>query len=131
MFKIKEMHKQYGPIIRINPHELHVMDPDFFHVLYAGAGQKRDRDLWHTQGLGVDGSVLATVSHDHHRKRRAALNPFFSMQNTRKLLPLVQERIDTLVARLLSYKDTDEVVNLTHAFSSASNGRSSNLYVEV
>ncbi|KAI1478197.1 cytochrome P450 [Daldinia eschscholtzii] len=33
-FKITELHKQYGPIIRISPYELHVNDTAFFDTLY-------------------------------------------------------------------------------------------------
>ncbi|KAF2967491.1 hypothetical protein GQX73_g6110 [Xylaria multiplex] len=43
-FKIAELHKQYGPIIRISPYELHVNDPAFFDHLYRqdGAWDKYD-----------------------------------------------------------------------------------------
>ncbi|KAL5315614.1 hypothetical protein ACEPPN_016483 [Leptodophora sp. 'Broadleaf-Isolate-01'] len=48
LYKIQELHDQYGPIIRINPHELHVSDPDFYHTIYAGGSSKRNRDPYHT-----------------------------------------------------------------------------------
>jgi cytochrome P450 len=128
IWKIREMHERYGPIVRINPHELHVLDSDFYHNLYAGGSQKRDRDPWHCDGLTVSGSLLATVSHDLHRSRRAALSPFFSMANTRKLQPVVEERVSKLVERLVALKDSGKVVNLLHALSAFSNGQLSSHY---
>ena len=44
-FKIKELHKKYGPIIRINPFELHVDDPDFYEKIYSREG-KWDKTVW-------------------------------------------------------------------------------------
>ena len=40
-----ELHKQYGPIIRINPYEIHIIDPEFYDELYVGHN-KRKSDLW-------------------------------------------------------------------------------------
>lgn len=122
LFKIREMHKQYGPIVRINPHELHVSDAEFYPTLYARGNNKRNRDPWHTAALTLDDSVLSSPDHDLHRKRRAALNPFFSTNSTSRLLPLVQERLAILNGKLEELRDTNTVVNLVHAFSALSNG---------
>ncbi|KAL8922565.1 MAG: hypothetical protein Q9208_005068 [Pyrenodesmia sp. 3 TL-2023] len=40
-WKIAEYHKAYGPIIRINPYEVHINDPDFFAKLYVGISKGR------------------------------------------------------------------------------------------
>jgi hypothetical protein len=121
---MEELHKEYGPIVRINPHELHVRDPEFFETLYAGSGQKRERDPWHTAGLALGGSILDTVPHELHRKRRAALGPFFSKAYTKRMLPVVQKRVDALMSKLVSLKDSETPVNFLHALSAFSNGKS-------
>lgn len=40
---IKQMHERYGPLVRINPDELHCSDPAFTDEIYAGPGRIRDR----------------------------------------------------------------------------------------
>ena len=44
-WKIAEWHKQYGPIIRINPFEIHINDPDFYDEIYVNAS-KRKTEIW-------------------------------------------------------------------------------------
>ena len=44
-WKIGELHKQYGPIVRINPYEVHIDDPDFYDEVYVN-GAKRKTNQW-------------------------------------------------------------------------------------
>lgn len=44
-FKILEMHKKYGSVVRISPWEIHVGEHDFHDELYGGP--TRPRDKWH------------------------------------------------------------------------------------
>ncbi|KAF2836665.1 hypothetical protein M501DRAFT_901991, partial [Patellaria atrata CBS 101060] len=39
-WKILELHEKYGPVIRINPEELHISDPDFHAHLYVSASRR-------------------------------------------------------------------------------------------
>lgn len=50
IWKIKEMHEKYGPVIRTNPHDVHIHDPEFFDQLYL---LKLDKWQWWTNGFAV------------------------------------------------------------------------------
>ncbi|KAI9663816.1 MAG: hypothetical protein M1821_007306 [Bathelium mastoideum] len=101
VFKIAEMHKQYGPIVRISPSELHIGDPAKF--------------------LGLKNSMAATVDHDTHRIRRVALLPSFSTSYVRKLQPVIQERLNVLLQRIVDFKDTNQTVNANCMYAALSN----------
>lgn len=40
------MHKQYGPIVRITPNEVHFADPEFLDELYPTGGRKIEKPSW-------------------------------------------------------------------------------------
>lgn len=44
--RIAEMHKKYGPIVRITPNEVHFSDPEFLDALYPVGGRKTDKPAW-------------------------------------------------------------------------------------
>ena len=123
-FKIIELHKQYGPIIRISPWELHISDPDFYDTIYASSasGHKRDKYDWFTKSFGLDKSVFGTPQHHLHKIRRAALSTYFSMASVRRLQPEMQERLDALLERLKGFRDTGEVLMASWAFAAFTNG---------
>ncbi|KAK2743929.1 hypothetical protein FQN57_004552 [Myotisia sp. PD_48] len=91
MWEIDRMHKKYGPIVRINPNELHIHDPDFYDDIYSGPTRKRDKDLQFVTG-GWPGSSFGTAPHALHRLRRGMLSPFFSKQAVMRLEPTIQEK---------------------------------------
>ncbi|KAK3343373.1 cytochrome P450 [Lasiosphaeria hispida] len=115
IWKIQEMHEQYGPIVRINPYELHILDADFYSELYA-CNRKLDKYRWWTNLAGADGSGFSTVPHDLHRLRRGALNPFFSVRSVARLEPLLKSKIEKLSARFDALVKTQEPFRLDAAF---------------
>lgn len=117
IWKIQEMHEEYGPIVRINPNELHIMDSDYYNDLYAPVGsKKRDKYGWWCNLAGAPGSIFATVGHDLHRLRRAPLNPFFSKRAVTALEPLIREKVETLSSRFSQARETGQVIRLDCAF---------------
>lgn len=112
-----------GPIVRINPHELSIRDNEYYDELYV-AGSVRPSDRYEGFVKGVvdfEGSHLASIGHDLHRKRRKPLDPYFSRQGVQRLEPMVHDLTEKLVVgRFEALKGTSEVVRLDHAFTAFS-----------
>ena len=104
-----------GPIIRINPTELHINDPDYYDTLYNREG-KWEKNPFYVNSFGNLLSGFGTVDHDLHRLRRSAINPFFSKQKVAALQPVIQQLADKLCKKLENIRATGEVVPLECAF---------------
>lgn len=102
---IARMHEQYGPVVRINPNELHCSDPAFTDEIYAGPGRVRDK--WqHQLNTGGAGPVsvtgFSTVPHELHRARKAPLSKFFSRQQMLKLEGEVHDFAEMTASKMLA-----------------------------
>jgi hypothetical protein len=104
-FKIKDLHQEYGLIMRINPYELHIETPDFYDKVYAAGSRTRDRWDWVTRQFGISQSIFATNDHDKHRICQAAVDPFFSKAAVRRLQPVVDERLDKFLGRVADFQE--------------------------
>lgn len=127
MFHLQALHARYGPIIRINPYEVHISDPLYYDTLYASSasGEKRDKWEWSTKAFGIPESVFSTIGHEQHKARRAVLNRFFSMASVRKLQPMIEERVRLLIERIRGYENAEEkVLEVDRLFSAFANGKS-------
>ena len=67
--------------------------------------------------------MFSTTSHDQHRQRRAALNRFFSMASVRRLQPLLDEKLGSLLDRLKEAKVSGKIIPLEYAFAAFTNGK--------
>ena len=94
--KVDELHRKYGPIIRINPNELHINDPDWFDIAYPRHPIRRDKYPPFANMLGTKFGVFGTVDHDLHRARRAASNPFFSSRSVAASEYLIGKHLERL-----------------------------------
>lgn len=116
VWEIKRMHEVYGPIVRINPHELHIKDSEFYNELYAPKKGKRDKHLWFYSMAGAPGSIFSTVNHEHHRLRRAPLNPLFSKKAVTELEPVIRGKVEKLCDRFERSAKEKSVVRVDCAF---------------
>lgn len=111
LFKIKALHEKYGPIVRINPHHVHINDASFYDTIYAAGGTKHPRNK--IRWMAMDGdSMFDTYDAALHRKRRAAVSSPFSKQAVRALEPAISDIIDGIIARLEKLAGTRTVVGI-------------------
>ncbi|KAJ9665693.1 hypothetical protein H2201_004177 [Coniosporium apollinis] len=97
-----------GPIVRISPNELHILDPDYYDTLYNQTNRLDKSDYFY-RTLGNPYAVFNTSPASLHRIRRSALNPFFSAQVISRFRPHLQHATDRLCARMAACAAHDEL----------------------
>ncbi|RAK77116.1 cytochrome P450 [Aspergillus fijiensis CBS 313.89] len=102
-----------SPIVRINPREVHIIDPAMYDEIYAGNSRKRNKDPVFVSSFASPFLVIATIDHDLHRARRSLLNPFFSKKAVTELSTVIQEKITRLSWHLERFY-VDETVSALH-----------------
>ena len=105
-----------GPIIRISPHELHILDPDYFDQIYTGANAPKDKYMWHTKAADCTTAIGFTGPHELHRMRRASIDPFFSKRSVTALESLMKNKTERLSDRVEEHRQNGQPVNLTCAY---------------
>ncbi|KAJ5546650.1 Cytochrome P450 [Penicillium frequentans] len=118
IFKIQELHREYGPILRITPEEVHINDVGFLDTVYAGL---RDKYEYPLKALRVPGGVGATADAKLHKLRREALVPFFSKRNVLSLQHLIAEKVDQLSEIIAKHAIEASQINLSDLFFAFSN----------
>ncbi|TWU78279.1 hypothetical protein ED733_008291 [Metarhizium rileyi] len=117
--KIREMHEIYGPVVRVTPDEIHVMEPSVYHKLFVpGSVRKTEAYVRFSQGTGFEDMTAISAGHDAHRRLRAPLDKLFGRHGILRIETRVITRVQRLCDRLRSYQNTCEVVNLSNALGS-------------
>lgn len=94
---------QPGPIVRINPFELHCNDPAFIDEIYASGSRKRNKSTHTMRSLvwPISETGFGTIDHNHHRMRRAPMAKHFSRAQMLRFEPEVHSQLQYLCDKLL------------------------------
>jgi hypothetical protein len=104
--------KFQGPIIRINPWEVHINDPEFYETIYSTTSHF-DKVPEHEWWGNSPTAAQSTVSHEKHKIRRAAQSAFFSKRQILNFTPEIQALADKLCNRLnFEYKNSGTVLQM-------------------
>jgi hypothetical protein len=115
-YESREAKSKAGPIVCISPHELHVNDPQSYDDIYASSHRARDKYTWQVKSGDLAQSMGFTVSHELHRKRRQAVDHFFSTQSVAKLEHAIHQKIEQLCGQIEQYGKARKPINLTDAY---------------
>lgn len=105
-----------GPIIRISPYELHIIDPAFFEKLYRQDG-RWDKYAWAYDAHSAKHSTIFTTEHHLHRARRAPLNPFFSKAKVASRQALISRNVDKFCERISEFSQSAKLMDIRAAIS--------------
>ncbi|KAL9634621.1 MAG: hypothetical protein Q9164_003980 [Protoblastenia rupestris] len=112
-YEVDKMHERYGPIVRVTPHEVHIKDPGWFDQLYCAASEgSRDKYQPSAHMTGTPEGIFGTVHHEVHRKRRAAISPFFSKRAITEIEPWIHEKAELLFAGMRMQQQCNGSVDL-------------------
>ncbi|KAJ5174167.1 Cytochrome P450 [Penicillium canariense] len=103
---IKELHAKYGPIVRINPWELHIDDPEFYETIYPPSASFDKLSVFENR-FGIPTAAFSTAAHAVHKKRRAALSLFFTKSRIQARSPSYSSSL----TRSLAYGDEPSFIN--------------------
>ncbi|KAI0000250.1 cytochrome P450 [Xylariaceae sp. FL0662B] len=120
--EIRKMHEKYGPIVRINPEELHCNDPDFAEEIYPSTASRiRDKHYHFLNSLAgpIETAAFGTREHEIHRRRRNAISRFFSRQQMLRLEPEINAMAQKMCDKLLLFagKGPIEMVQVFNCFT--------------
>ncbi|KIW16416.1 hypothetical protein PV08_06468 [Exophiala spinifera] len=121
IWKIRSMHEQYGPILRINPEEVHIQDADYYDQVYAGPTHKRNKWTFFTNSSGLPQSAFGTPDHNLHRMRRGAMNPYFSTAKVRMLQSRIESSLNNLLARFREFQESGKPMTVSLAYAALTN----------
>ncbi|KAL8787458.1 MAG: hypothetical protein Q9213_002235 [Squamulea squamosa] len=98
-----------GPIIRINPFELHINNPEYYHEIYNFDRhlEKRDYNIQNVQHTGP---------YPQHRPLGRALDPYLSRSTIQSLEPLVEHNIEALCRHLSAARTSHQHITLSHLY---------------
>jgi cytochrome P450 len=101
MFYIHDLHRRYGPVVRVSPGEVDVLDQEAFKTIHRiGGGFVKDK--WYSKfRVGDAEDVFSMLDPAKHARRRRLLAPLFSNSAILKnWYPVITGKIDLTITNI-------------------------------
>ncbi|GAB1210519.1 hypothetical protein APSETT445_009313 [Aspergillus pseudonomiae] len=117
IWELERLHEVYGPIIRINPREVHIKDSDYYDEIYASSARRREKDPVLVAQFDLEGSGFAAIDQEAHHERRAPVAKFFSKRAIENQEHLIRDSLSKLVGHFQEACRAHTVISLDAAFA--------------
>ncbi|KNG49528.1 cytochrome p450 protein [Stemphylium lycopersici] len=102
---LQDLHRKYGPVVRVNHDELSFVEPNAWKDVYGhgtkGKPGSQPHKAWHRYGGSPNNAFSLVIAPDEdHNRQRKIFTPAFSDRALKQQEPLFLKYIDKLVARL-------------------------------
>ncbi|CAZ79573.1 unnamed protein product [Tuber melanosporum] len=114
-WKMDELHKKYGPIVRVSPYSLRLRKSSAYHEVHR-MGTPFVKDVRFYGQFKIYNAVFAIIDTELHRQRRALLNPVFSRKAILDSEPVIKEKLNHLCRRMKEHEVQDKLLNCYTAF---------------
>ncbi|EIW78240.1 cytochrome P450 monooxygenase [Coniophora puteana RWD-64-598 SS2] len=111
---VHELHKKYGPVVRIAPNHVSVADPEALQVVYAHGNGSLKSDFYDAF-VSIHRGLFNTRDRQQHARKRKIVSGIFSQKNVLEFEPHVRlyvgqlmEQWDRLCARAEKGESGDE-----------------------
>ncbi|KAI1153547.1 cytochrome p450 monooxygenase [Nemania diffusa] len=111
---VRRLHEEYGPVVRIAPHELAFIESQAWKDIYGHHNtfeMAKDDKFYRPMGRHVPDTIISADREQHGFLRRQ-LSHGFSDRAMRAQEPIFREYVDLLVQRLAERSDTGEPVDM-------------------
>ncbi|EKM57484.1 uncharacterized protein PHACADRAFT_206389 [Phanerochaete carnosa HHB-10118-sp] len=112
---LEELHKRYGPVVRITPNELHFNTPRAYADIYS-KGIRFTKDPRFYGFMRGDESSFWMTDPEKSKTRRDMLLPLFSRRAVLDMEDVVLRKVKALVSGILTHEQRNEPVNMLRAY---------------
>ena len=118
--RIRRLHEQYGPVVRVAPNEVDIADGDAIAPIYSAKADMVKSPHYNKFAVDAHATVFSTLETADRSARLRAVMPLFSASGIRESKAVIEDCVAEFVTRLkaeaASYQVVD-VLNLAQAFA--------------
>ncbi|PVH97408.1 cytochrome P450 ClCP1 [Periconia macrospinosa] len=98
-FKVKELHDEYGPVVRVSVNELSINDTRAWKDIFNRRDMLRPPQ-WGARPPGVEAHSVISAPAETHARFRRALTPAYSEKSVKEYEPVIRSYFDKLLSKI-------------------------------